>query len=113
MKPGSYVPKFLLRSEMPVVAQPAIVADHHQAMHAQVTQSASVEAMKESTTSTDQQAATESQNPAHLSVNQQANGQQDQPLSDTANSSANDEQEDRNASINQLWQTYKSSSKVA
>ena len=115
MKPGSYVPKFLLRSEMPVITQPAMTAAHHQPMHAHVAQAPTVDAVPTTpsqASSTDQLAA-EPQTSAHLSVNQQANNQTEQLNTDSANNATHDDQEDRNASINQLWQTYKSSSKVA
>ena len=113
MKPGSYVPKFLLRSEMPIVMQPTMVPAQHQPMHAHVPQS-STAPVEASQAVMNNNASTEPQNSAHLSVNQQANGHTTaQPNTDSANSGSHDDQEDRNASINQLWQAYKSSSKVA
>ena len=109
MKPGSYVPKFLIRSEMPVVSQPAMTPAQHQPMHAHTPQAPTMPATATSPTT----ASAEQQNSAHLSVNQQPNGHTAQPTTDSANSGSHDDQEDRNASINQLWQAYKSSSKVA
>ena len=109
MKPGSYVPKFLIRSEMPVVTQSALTPAQHQPMHAHTPQAPTMAA----TATTENQPNAEQQNSAHLSVNQQPNGHTAQPTTDSANSGSHDDQEDRNASINQLWQAYKSSSKVA
>lgn len=113
MKPGSYVPKFLLRSEMPIVMQPTMVPAQHQPVHAHVPQSTTTPEMA-SQAAMNNNASNEHQNSAHLSVNQQASGHTtSQPNTDSANSSSHDDQEDKNASINQLWQAYKSSSKVA
>lgn len=112
MKPGSYVPKFLLRSEMPVVMQPSMMPTQHQPMHAHVPHNSTAQETPLQP-AINNHPATEQQNSAHLSVNQQANGHTAQPNADSANSGSHDDQEDRNASINQLWQAYKSSSKVA
>jgi hypothetical protein len=111
MKPGSYVPKFLLRSEMPVVMQPVMMPAQHQPMHAHIAHASNPQPLQEAamTPAISNHPANEQQISAHLSVNQQANGQ----TADSANNGSHDEKEDRNASINQLWHAYKSSSKVA
>lgn len=117
MKPGSYVPKFLLRSEMPVTMAP--MPHHtHQPMTNQVAQTPvqntmHAEPAREAVQQPTNGSPAEQYNSAHLSVQQQPNGHTGQSNSDAANSGSHDDQEDRNASINQLWQAYKSSSKVA
>jgi hypothetical protein len=112
MKPGSYVPKFLLRSEMPVVMQPTMVPAQHQSVHAHIPQG-SIAQEATSQPAMNNNTVAEQQNTAHLSVNQQPNTHAEQPNTESANSDTHGEQEDRNASINQLWNAYKSSSKVA
>ncbi len=117
MKPGSYVPKFLLRSEMPVTMAP-MPHHQHQPMTNQVAQSPvqstmQAEPARDAVQQTTNGSPAEQYNSAHLSVQQQPNGHTGQSNSDAANSGSHDDQEDRNASINQLWQAYKSSSKVA
>lgn len=110
MKPGSYVPKFLLRSEMPATMRPALTPAQHQAM----TTDDTVSHEGAGQTGHNTHPTTEHANTAHLSVNQQVNETSAQPQTDSANNgNHNDERQNRNASIDQLWQTYKSSSKVA
>jgi len=109
MKPGSYVPKFLLRSEMPVVMHPTVVPAQHQQEQTSVTQNTTSPETAAQSGCIDQTSA-EQQSSAHLSVNQQPTGH---TTTESANSDSHDDQDDRNASINQLWQAYKSSSKVA
>ncbi len=108
MKPGSYVPKFLIRSEMPIVMQPTMIPAQHQSLHAHVLQNSTAQATPNQPVISNHPRH-EQQNSAHLSVNQQAKGH----TTDSANSGSHDDQEDRNASINQLWKAYKSSSNVA
>ncbi len=113
MKPGSYVPKFLLRSEMPVAMAP-MHAHQHQPMNGQIAQTP-MQSQPAREMPMQQEAAsnaTEQANSAHLSV-QQPIGNTGQTHSDAANNGSHEDQEDRNTSINQLWQAYKSSSKVA
>lgn len=115
MKPGSYVPKFLLRSEMPVTMAP-MPHHQHQPMTGHVAQApVQAEPVRQAVEQNQgiNGSVTEQSNSAHLSVQQQPNGHTGQANTDAANSGSNDDQEDRNASINQLWQAYKSSSKVA
>lgn len=115
MKPGSYVPKFLLRSEMPVVMQPSMMPIQQQPLQSHIVQTASLQPARETTEQSgiNNQPMNEPQNSAHLSVNQQTNEHSAQTNTASANNGSHDDKEDRNASINQLWQTYKSSSKVA
>jgi hypothetical protein len=115
MKPGSYVPKFLLRSEMPVVMQPTMIPAQHQPMHAHIPQNSIAQPAQETASqpTINNHPGTEQQNSAHLSGNQQANEHTAQPTTDSANSDSHDDQEDRNARIHRLWHIYKSSSKVA
>lgn len=114
MKPGSYVPKFLLRSEMPVVMHASMMPTQHQPMHAHIAEAPTTHSVQENVgqPAINNPAINEQQNSAHLSVNQQTSTHS-AANADSANSGSHDDQEDRNASINQLWQAYKSSSKVA
>lgn len=108
MKPGSYVPKFLLRSEMPIVMQPTMMPVQHQPMHAHIPQNSIAQKMPNQPVISNHPRH-QQQNSAHLSVNQQVNGH----TTESANSGSHDDQEDRNKGINQLWKAYKSSSHVA
>jgi hypothetical protein len=107
MKPGSYIPKFLLRSEMlpkMEINTPAAVGFQHSPVtpSAPATQPAAANAgIPQGST-------------AHVSVPQQ------QTLAESAveveaenNTVETSEEAKRKAGINQLWQAYKSPSKVA
>jgi len=118
MKPGSYVPKFLLRSEMPAPMHNGLApAQQPAATPAQYHQAAAVESAQTVQTQSnlgDSPAVNEPQHSAHLSVQTQTNGHNAQEHGEAATTNEDQEdQEDRNNSINKLWQAYKSSSKVA
>lgn len=81
MKPGSYVPKFLLRSEMRNTA-PSLQTPSYQS------------------------GSTPSMTPADSHV--PAAAPRNEPVTETS-----DNHPDRDSGINQLWQAYKSASKVA
>jgi len=118
MKPGSYVPKFLLRSEMPAVSHVAAPMHSHavnghmppQGMHSAANSETTHSYQAEQSHSTPAQ---ENANAAHVSIQQQPTGQTGNTQADAANNGTNEDQEDRNNSLNQLWQAYKTSSKVA
>jgi len=132
MKPGSYVPKFLRRCDMPADTEsnhaPAFVAAHTRGTPADAESSAADddEGAKVSTrASMEQQTHHGYQQPmtnasgqnegAHISVQQQNTataGQDAEKPADTAIDSS-DDKSDRRKNISQLWQNYKSTSKVA
>ena len=89
MKPGSYIPKFLLRSEMPATNDSSTDTSTRYADNATCT------------TSTQD---IDTPNTAHMSVQQ--------PLSERENETT-DAEKARKASMNQLWHAYRSTSKVA
>lgn len=128
MKPGSYVPKFLRRSEMPVSAPANMTPAYPNEQAASTmpslsastaalgTQADSTAAANKEASGSDQNTASQSAVPnqsAHLSVQQHAKPAGDlENLSD--DTAANiDDRGDRKASISQLWQAYKSTSRVA
>ena len=128
MKPGSYVPKFLRRSEMPVSA-PVSMAHAYPVEHATNTMpalSASTAALGTQTdteaaanheaTGVDQNTAAQSTAPnqaAHLSVQQPAKTAGDKECISDDTAMNIDDRGERKSSISQLWQAYKSTSRVA
>ncbi len=85
MKPGSYIPKFILRSEM------ASTGDIPAGSTSGYSETATAQ-------------ATDTSNKAHVSVQQ--------PAAERENETTEAEKA-RKASMNQLWQAYRSASKVA
>lgn len=132
MKPGSYVPKFLRRSEMPVEmpvsntsSQYPVQTAAEAAEAAMLGQPAVTAAPMQSNDTTAAMSTTreESQTPkldtsvghnhaAHLSVQQQ-NALSNRAESETTEAVNTEDRNDRKSSISQLWQAYKSASKVA
>jgi len=117
MKPGSYVPKFLLRSEMSANTQPTAQMNP-QATNGHEAQNGTQSVANADTTNTFQadniqNPAQEHSNAAHVSINQKPTSQTGNTHTDAANTETCEDQEDRNTSLNQLWQAYKTSSKVA
>ncbi len=90
MKPGSYIPKFLLRSEM---NQTVSQMDQAPAVYSNTSQDAGVASNADSSLA------------AHVNVQRPA----DERETDTAT----DSEDPRKAGLNQLWQAYRSTSKVA
>lgn len=90
MKPGSYIPRFLLRSEM---QQAPITPAHAQA------------AYPTTATESPTASAADGSHTTHVNVQRQTDER------DTENTV--DSEDPRKAGLNQLWQAYRSASKVA
>lgn len=115
MKPGSYVPKFLHRSEM--LTEMPVVTGHSYPVHGmqavQPTPSSVsqhglpvAQELAQQTNYADNQGSS-----AHVSVQRQH--ETTSMHSDTAEETASHDNAARKSSISQLWQAYKSASKVA
>lgn len=100
MKPGSYVPKFLVRSQSEEQQRESV---------------ATISVPATSTLSAPAAVAPSNHNPTHLSINQQSKSREENsanPL-DKATGNSNESAETRESSIQRLWKAYKSAPKVA
>lgn len=128
MKPGSYVPKFLRRSEMPVSA-PANMAPSYPVEQATSTMPAlssstaalgtpidTAAAANHEATDADQNIvgqSTASTPATHLSVQQHTKTADEHENTSGDNTMSMEERSECKSSISQLWQAYKSTSRVA